>query len=437
MKLFRLFPLLGFLLALLVSCGDNSAPVIALSSSIPQAEVSAPEMTSAPMVTSSVKPVPDPAPEITPETADPVIGTNSQQPDVPTPSHSEPEETRTPAATPNPTPEAEPSIAVAPSSTPIVTPSPVVSFVPIPTETVAPITQVTPVPVPSPSETPAPTPTPAPTLSTPVQTYSYPVAIAAGTREQRSDNAVIDYSNTADGYVMVQYTKPINVRLKAQVKGPKTTYTYDLTAQKWATFPLSEGNGDYTVAIYSNVSGTKYANVISVKFTATIKSEFEPFLYPNQYVDYVSAPNAIAKAKELTDSIEQPLEKVAAVYDYVVGALTYDKQKAATVKSGYLPVLDDVLAKKTGICFDYAALMTGMLRSQGVPCKLVVGYAGSAYHAWINVWTEESGWVDGAIFFDGKTWQRMDPTFASSGQRSDSIMQYIGDGSNYKEKYLY
>ena len=25
---------------------------------------------------------------------------------------------------------------------------------------------------------------------------------------------------------------------------------------------------------------------------------------------------------------------------------------------------------KKGICFDYAALMTGMLRSQGIPCKL-------------------------------------------------------------------
>ena len=107
------------------------------------------------------------------------------------------------------------------------------------------------------------------------------------------------------------------------------------------------------------------------------------------------------------------------------------------MKSGYLPVLDTVLAKKTGICFDYAALMTGMLRSQGVPCKLVVGYAGTAYHAWISVWTKENGWVDGAIYFDGSTWQRMDPTFASSGKQSASIMAYIGDGSHYSAKYFY
>ena len=81
--------------------------------------------------------------------------------------------------------------------------------------------------------------------------------------------------------------------------------------------------------------------------------------------------------------------------------------------------------------------MTGMLRSQGVPCKLVVGYAGTAYHAWISVWTEDTGWIDGVIFFDGAVWQRLDPTFASYDNQSDAIMEYIGDGTNYSEKYFY
>ena len=121
----------------------------------------------------------------------------------------------------------------------------------------------------------------------------------------------------------------------------------------------------------------------------------------------------------------------------MVENLAYDKEKAATVQSGYLPVLDTVLAEKKGICFDYAALMVGMLRSQEVPCKLVVGYAGTAYHAWVNVWSEETGWVTAAIYFDGTTWQRMDPTFASSSNSSEAIMKYIGDGSNYSVKYLY
>ena len=260
---------------------------------------------------------------------------------------------------------------------------------------------------------------------------------AAGTAVKKNGKAIIDYSNIKDGYVMVQYTASTTKRLKAQVKGPTTTYTYNITAGKWETFPLSDGNGSYKVVVYENISGTRYSAVLSAAMNVSMTDEFAPFIRPNQYVDYGPAVQSVAKAAELTSGVTDPLVKVQKVYDFVVKNLTYDKQLAANVKSGYLPVLDTVLQKKSGICFDYAALMTGMLRSQGVPCKLVVGYAGKAYHAWISVWTKESGWIDGAIFFDGTTWSRMDPTFASSGKQSDYIMKYIGNDQNYTMKYCY
>ena len=249
--------------------------------------------------------------------------------------------------------------------------------------------------------------------------------------------AVIDYSHAAQGYVMVAYEKDTQQRLKVQVKGPRTTYTYNLPAQEWTAFPLSDENGDYQIVVYENVSGSKYATVLSLHLQVTLEDEFAPFLRANQYVDYDSAPVTVAMAAELTAGLTDPLEKVAAIYDYVIASITYDKELAANVKSGYLPRLDAVLEKKSGICFDYAALMTGMLRSQGIPAKLVVGYAGQVYHAWISVWTDETGWVDGVIFFDGNGWQRMDPTFASSAGASREIMAYIGDGNNYRTKYVY
>lgn len=260
---------------------------------------------------------------------------------------------------------------------------------------------------------------------------------ASGTAVKKTAKAEIDYSHTSDGYVMVKFTANTTKKLRAQVKGPATTYTYHLTAGKWEVFPLSDGNGSYTVVVYENVSGNSYSSVASVKTNVELTDEFSPFLYPNQYVDYGVATNAVAKAAELTKDIEDPLKKVEAVYNYVIRNVSYDKKKAQTVTSGYLPVLDETLQEKKGICFDYASLMTGMLRSQGVPCKLVVGYAGTAYHAWISVWTEKDGWIDGVIFFNGTAWQRMDPTFASSGKSSASILKYIGDGSHYTVKYLY
>jgi hypothetical protein len=261
---------------------------------------------------------------------------------------------------------------------------------------------------------------------------------ASGKLTRSNQKTVIDYSNTQDGYVMVKYIAATTKRLKVQVKGPQTTYTYNLTADsQWETFPLSDGNGKYQVTVYENISDTKYSTVLSASFTVTLTDEFAPFLRPNQYVNYENAENTVAKAAELTAGMTDPLDKVEAVYDYVVKNITYDKKLAATVESGYLPDLDQVLEKKTGICFDYAALMAGMLRSQGVPCKLVVGYAGKTYHAWISVYSEDTGWVDGVVFFDGSAWQRMDPTFASSGKQSASIMKFISNEENYTAKYLY
>lgn len=273
--------------------------------------------------------------------------------------------------------------------------------------------------------------------TTPAPAPAIPAAVASGVKVKKVSKAVIDYSNTKDGYVMVKFTGQTSKKLKAQVKGPTTTYTYNVTPGVWEVFPVSDGNGKYRVAVFENVSGTRYASVTYVDFDVTLKDEFAPFLLANQYVNYTADSKTVAKAQELVKPEMKLLEKVGTVYNFVVGNLTYDYQKAATVQSGYLPDLDTVLAEKKGICFDYAALMTGMLRSQGVPCKLVVGYAGTAYHAWISVWSEDTGWVDGAIMFDGKTWQRMDPTFASSGKKSEAIMKYIGDGKNYTVKYLY
>ena len=260
---------------------------------------------------------------------------------------------------------------------------------------------------------------------------------ASGTLVEENSKAIIDYSNTRDGYVMVKYTANTNKRLKTQVKGPYTTYTYNIYVGSWAVLPITDGNGTYQIKVYENVSGNEYSLALAAETYITLKDEFAPFLRPNQYVNYSASSGTVKKAKNLCAGLRNPLDKVQAIYNYVVNNIRYDKNKAATVTSGYLPVLDDVLYSGKGICFDYAALMTGMLRSQGVPCKMVFGYAGTAYHAWISVWTEDEGWIDGAVFFDGTSWHRLDPTFASSGGQSAEIMQYIGNGSNYQSKYFY
>ena len=264
----------------------------------------------------------------------------------------------------------------------------------------------------------------------------------SGVTVYQNAKAAVDASNLADGYVSVKYTGGKDVRIKVRITKSGTTdyYDYNLNNKGTAeTFPLTEGDGEYTIGVYENTTGTKYASAYSCTVTLALTSEFSPYLYPNQYVNFSDSSKVVAKAAELIKAAgaKTDLEKVTAVYHYVVNNISYDYDLAATVAPGYLPDVDKVLESGKGICFDYAAVMAAMLRSQNIPCKLVVGFAGKVYHAWINVYIEGVGWVDQLIYFDGKTWSLMDPTFVSSGKNDPAVLKYVGDGTNSSQKYAY
>ena len=251
--------------------------------------------------------------------------------------------------------------------------------------------------------------------------------------------AVVDASNLSEGFVKVRYTGGKNVRIKVQItKTGGTTYTYNLNnTGVYETFPLTEGDGAYAIKVYENTTGTKYAQAYSTSVTMTLRDQFLPFLYSNQYVNFTENSATVVQGKEITANCTTDLEKVAAIFNWVTTNFTYDYDLAANPPVGYLPVVDTVLERRKGICFDYSAVMSAMLRSQGIPCKLVIGYAGTVYHAWINVYIEGVGWVQNAIYFDGEHWTMMDPTFVSTGRGSASVMQYVTNPNNYSAKFAY
>lgn len=264
------------------------------------------------------------------------------------------------------------------------------------------------------------------------------VPSASGTVTYGNAKVTVDASNTQEGYVMIQYTGSV-AKIKIQItKSGKDTYTYDLNARSaYEVFPLTEGSGTYSIKVFENVSGNQYSQALSQDISVSLASEYAPFLYPNQYVNFSAGSAVVTKGAEVSAGAADQIAVVTNVYNYVISNIKYDTALASSVKSGYLPNVDQVLSKKTGICFDYAAVMTAMLRSQNIPTKLVVGYTGDLYHAWVNVYIDGQGWVDSMIYFDGTDWKLMDPTFASNSGQSQEIMQYIGNNANYKVKYAY
>lgn len=242
------------------------------------------------------------------------------------------------------------------------------------------------------------------TLCAAVAAYVALYPSADGTVTFADDPVFVDASHTDQGYVMVRH-QPTQKAIKLRIIKGKTTYTYDLnTDNEYETFPLPLGSGKYSLQVFKQVSGKKYTRESSYNFNAELTDDTLPFLYPNQYIWYTADSAAVQKAAELCDGLETATDKVTAIRQYIDRHITYDYALAMTVKSGYVPAVDDVLSKGRGICFDYAALLACMLRTQGVPVKLVIGYADQSYHAWNNV------------LVDGQ-WYRVDTTAEANGMK--------------------
>lgn len=178
-----------------------------------------------------------------------------------------------------------------------------------------------------------------------------------------------------------------------------------------------------------------YATALSKSVPVRITDSFSPFLYSNYYVNFNDSSACVGKASEIAGGCAKDLDLVSTVYHYETGNIRYDDNKARTVQSGYAPFPDNTLASGTGICFDYASLMSAMLRSQGIPTRLEVGYVDDLYHAWVSCYISDIGWVDGIIQFDGTKWTMMDPTMAAV-QKPKSFGKFLKNHT-YTVKYLY
>ena len=200
------------------------------------------------------------------------------------------------------------------------------------------------------------------------KTVIYPT-VASGEQVKESNNCVIDYSNTADGYVMVKFKKALGPTLKCVVttggQALNDGYKYTLSVNKYQVIPLTEGNTAYTIYLLYEVGG-RYAMEMTLKVNVEMTDQFGPYLRPNQFVNYTKSTKVVKKAASITKNCKNDLAKVKKVYNYVIKNYKYDKKLAKTVKPGYVPNLNKIYKKKKGICFDYAAVMTAMLRSQGV-----------------------------------------------------------------------
>jgi hypothetical protein len=242
-----------------------------------------------------------------------------------------------------------------------------------------------------------------------------------------ADSNWLNTSKLDQGVVTVSYDVPKDKRIKVMISKGDKSYTYNLYASKTTeTFPLQQGNGAYKVSVLENTTGNKYKVISTESVDLSLSDTNSVYLGSVQNVKWTASDAAVLKAKQLTQGKTTDEAKVQAIYNYIVSNVKYDYKLAANVTPDYIPNSSNTLTTKKGICYDYASLFATMLRSEGIPTKLVMGNTSyvSTYHAWNEV------------FLNGK-WVTVDTTVDAGLGNNNKDTGLVKVASKYTAAKVY
>ena len=244
-----------------------------------------------------------------------------------------------------------------------------------------------------------------------------------------SATVTVDLSNVSTGVVGVSYNFEEGSKIKVLVEKDDVRYTYDLVNnEQYEYFPLQLGNGKYDISVLINTSGNNYKFLHRSSFNVNLDNSDKVFLASVQNISWDKEDEAIKLAAELTKELKTDNEKIQAIYNYVLSNFKYDYKKARTVVSNYVPNINETVKSNKGICYDYSSVIASMLRSQGIPTKLIKGYTKNVngYHAWNEVYDSES-----------KEWKVIDATYDSTIKFFSKKFEMFKENSDYTVKYEY
>lgn len=258
-----------------------------------------------------------------------------------------------------------------------------------------------------------------------VRCYSAATLVKSGVNNKMSGQTVqsnsygtIDVTHANEGYVTLKTCKSNNDTIRGAVDyvdADGKTHYYDFYMDKDETYavPTYFGDGKYVVSILEHAQGKTYNIKLSVTITVKSNSVYQTFLHSTRQADYENAPDAVAKATELTKDCKTDAEKINVIYNWVYDNVKFD-EKYSNDAYGKIDQtdpfdLDKILENGKGVCRHRAALVSGMLRSVGIPCRT----ASSGKHAWLQVWYESREYTKNGVTYSEGAWVQLDTTSRS------------------------
>jgi transglutaminase-like putative cysteine protease len=158
--------------------------------------------------------------------------------------------------------------------------------------------------------------------------------------------------------------------------------------------------------------GEQYTVHANINNPTVIELQQAGEIYPAWVRDhYLQLPQGLSPqitglARSITTVAETPYEKATAITDYLRTSITYS-ETVETPPDGIDPLVWFLFNSRAGFCNYYATAEVLLLRSAGVPARMVVGFAQGEYeppdkytilekdaHAWPEVYFPGIGWVE-------------------------------------------
>jgi len=148
-------------------------------------------------------------------------------------------------------------------------------------------------------------------------------------------------------------------------------------------------------------------------------------------VSYLQLPNVDRRvrrlAEEVTGSASTPFGKVQAVERYLSTNFGYTLQLPQSPPAD--PIANFLFERKQGHCEYFASAMAVMLRTVGIPSRVVNGFRGGEFNhvtgSYIVRGRDAHSWVE--AYFPGQGWVAFDPTPAGSSavSKNSSLGMYL------------
>jgi transglutaminase-like putative cysteine protease len=156
---------------------------------------------------------------------------------------------------------------------------------------------------------------------------------------------------------------------------------------------------------------------------------------PEITAKYLQLPDIItsetrALAQQIAQDMPTPYDKVVAVREHLKANYPYDFNPPPQTPNSDA-VHDFLFTAKRGVCEHYVSAMVVMLRTLGIPARLVSGFGAGTYNAVTNYYevraNDAHAWVE--VYFPEAGWIPFDPTPGWNGDpQSGPVQRWVFSG---------